>query len=408
MLDRERLARVLGGAELAALRQRLRKRYRTLQPPDDVFTLGQLTRTEAAALAGLLGRSHKPRASMRLSHAALDAALHDAGIAQDLRAALEALDGPITDTEAARAAHQRAWAHAVAQASDPRLTAVLGQPQSQGLLKRLAAGEAARARQLIAQVERVLARLPAHGLARARLAADTLGDAHALDKSRPVATLVLHVLANAEAGDRARDTRARELWAGQGVLVNELAKPVAVLNLAATGESLTARLVQAAGRTGEPLHLSLRQLSRTPPPWRAAQFIFVCENPEVLAAAADRLGPRCPPMISLDGQLSAAPRTLLDQLAAAGAQFHYHGDFDWGGLAIANFFFQRYGGTPWRYASGDYQAAVGPPLKGDPVPASWDAQLADHMQTTGIALHEEAVLEPLLRDLEREARGNST
>ncbi len=406
MLDRERLARVLGSAQLAALRQRLRKRYRALQPPEDVFTLGQLAPAEAEALAGLLGRGHGPRASMRLSHAALDAALHDAGIARDLRAALEALDGPITDTEAARAARQRAWADAVAQASHPRLTAVLGQPQSQGLLKRLAAGQAANARQLIAQAERVLTRLPAPGVALARLAADTLGDAHALDRGRPVATLVLHALASDDSGQRARETRARELWASQGVLVNELAKPVAVLNLAAAGESLTARLVQAAGCAGEPLHLSLRQLSRAPPPWRSGQRVFVCENPEVLAAAADALGPRCPPMVSLDGQLSAAPRTLLDQLAAAGADFRYHGDFDWGGLAIANFFFQRYGGTPWHYAACDYRPAAGPPLKGDPVPACWDAQLADQIQAAGTALHEEAVLSTLLRDLEREAQNS--
>ena len=39
--------------------------------------------------------------------------------------------------------------------------------------------------------------------------------------------------------------------------------------------------------------------------------LFVCAN---LAAAADHLGPRCPPLVSLDDQLPAASRTLLDQL----------------------------------------------------------------------------------------------
>lgn len=393
--DPERLRRVLGGEGLAGLRQRLRRRYAASDTPPDRFTLTHLASAEAEALAGLLGRARRPRASMQLSHGAIDAALHDAGLADDLRAALETLDGPITDTAAARERRRRAWSEAFGQATDSRLARILAEPGVQGLVKRLAGRDVAAAERLIAQAECVLARLPGDGLPLARLAADTLGDAHGLDTGRPVATLVRRALA--EPG--AADSRPRELWADQGVLVNELAKPVATLNLVATGDDPGSHLVATAATAGEPLHLSLRLLGRQAPAWRTGQHVFVCENPEVVSAAADALGARCPPMISLDGQLSAAPRTLLDQLAAAGARLVYHGDFDWPGLRIANHIVARYGAAPWRYSAPDYRPDNGPPLVGEPVEAAWDAALATRMRAANVAVHEESQLDTLIADL---------
>ncbi|HEX7381846.1 MAG TPA: TIGR02679 family protein [Nevskiaceae bacterium] len=392
--DVPRLERLLGGAPLARLRERLRRRYEVGEPTSDRFTLGQLTPAAAAALAGLLGRVPRPRSSMQLSHAELDAALRSAGVASDLRQALEFLDGPIRDPAAARAQRLQAWAGAFAAAVDSRLVGVLADAMWKGVLKRLAGGDPGRARALVEQADAVLARLPAAGISLARLAASALGDAHALDASQPVGTLVLRAVA---AGDR--DLRPRELWAGQGVLVNELAKPVATLNLAADGSGFAARLVRLAAAVGEPVHLSLRLLAHRAPAWAPEQRIFVCENPAVLAAAADALGPRCPPMVSIDGQLSAAPRTLLDQLAARGATFRYHGDFDWGGLHIANVLFARYRVLPWRFDAAHYRPTDGPPLHGNPVIASWDAALSPAMRKAGIAIHEESLLDALLADL---------
>lgn len=392
--DPARLQRLLGGAALAPLRRRLRRRYATAEEPAEHFTLGNLSAPETTALADLLGRPRRTQASMQLSHAELDAALARAGVAPGLRAALERLDGPITDTSAEREQRRQQWAALPTLAGDPRLAVLLAEAQELGLLKRLSGGNPATAQQLVQQADAVLARLPAPGVSLARLAADTLGNAHALDRGQPTATLVRRVLAR---GDRGQ--RSRELWAAQGVLVNELAKPVAMLNLGANGDGMANQLVCRAAAAGEPLHLSLRLLTRTPPAWRPEQQVFVCENPAVLAAAADHLGPRCPPLISLDGQLSAAPRTLLDQLATQGAHFHYHGDFDWGGLHIANVIFARYAATPWLFATADYRPSDGPPLQGQPTVARWDAKLATAMQAASRAVHEESVLDALLADL---------
>ncbi|MGH8191415.1 MAG: TIGR02679 family protein [Rhodanobacteraceae bacterium] len=402
MLDAERLQRLLGGETLARLRNRLRKRFATGQPPGDRFSLGNLTPAEAAALAGLLGRPPHARASMQLSHAELDAALANAGVADNLRAALEALDGPILDTAAARERRRRAWTAIFGSAKDLRLARVLADADGQGLLKRLSGRDIPTAHGFVEHADAVLARLPAKGISLARLAADTLGDAHALDAGRAVATLVRRALSTQDT-----TARVRELWAAQGVLVNELAKPVAALNLDVTGVDVAARLIQTAAAAGEPVHLSLRTLTRCTPAWRPGQRVFVCENPAVLAAAADALGPRCPPMMSLDGQLSAAPRTLLDQLAARDAEFHYHGDFDWGGLNIANVLFARYRVVPWRFDTVHYQPTDGPALNGKPVAARWDAALGPKMQKAGIAIHEESLLDLLLADLRHASSGTA-
>lgn len=392
--DRERLHRLLGGDALAGLRRRLRKRYQRSGTPDDSFTLTNLTQTERDTLAGLLGRRRTAAASMRLSHQAIDDALRRAGLAPGLRTALESLDGVLTNTAAQREHERRAWAGVFTRLFGGPLAEALAGPADQGLLKRLAENDIQTAETLLTQAQRVLDQLPAAGITRSRLAADVLGDAHGLDPGKPVATLLRRAL-----DPERQQIRWRDVWAVQGVMVSELAKPVAVLNLHAGGTGPVDHMLETARQAGEPLHLSLRQLLRAPPQWQPGQSVFVCENPDILAAAAGELGAACPPLVSIDGQLSAAPRTLLDQLHGADCRFHYHGDFDWPGLAIGNGIVKRYAAVPWRFSAADYAPAQGIGLQGEPVAALWDAELAPRMCATGLAVHEEAQLDLLLRDL---------
>jgi len=394
--DRARLERLLGGPDLARLRERLRRRYAAAPAPADRFTLTNLSPGERRALAGLLGRPAGDARSMALSHRALDAAVRRAGLAADLRGALESLDGPILDHRARAEAERNAWAGAFARAPVGPLAAALADNRFQGVLKRLAGGDVQRAARIIDDAGRVLAQLPAAGITRSRLAAQVLGDAHGLDHGRAVSTVLQRAL------DPDRElAHPRDVWASQGVMVSELAKPVLSLNLRTAGSGPLDRLVQIAQAGGEPVHLSLRALLRHRPRWREHQMVFVCENPDVVAAAADELGAGCPPLVCLDGQLSAAPRTLLDQLDDAGCTFNYHGDFDWPGLAIGNGIIARYRASPWRFCAADYTPAQGPALQGDPVEAVWDAALAPKMRAAGIAVHEEAQLGTLLGDLGR-------
>ena len=212
-VDLERLRRLLGGADLADLRRRLRARYERNEWRD-VFTLNRLSAAERRALEGLLGRTAKDAGSMRVYASELDEAIARAGLASDLRAALEFLDGPLQDRQAARLALEQTWSAVTSQADEPRLTDLLSAADGMMLLRRLSAGSPERAASLLIQARNVLARLPACGISRAQLAAEIFGDSHALDTGRPVVKLILRA-ASASLSPEHRSSPARAMGAAR-------------------------------------------------------------------------------------------------------------------------------------------------------------------------------------------------
>ena len=192
----------------------------------------------------------------------------------------------------------------------------------------------------------------------------------------------------------------RTLWARAGVLVNELARPALLLNLPTEGGGTF------AGAAGEPAYATLRRLLRSPPRLAVAGCtVYVCENPNLMAIAADRLGLRCAPLVCADGMPAAAQRTLLARLVECGAKLAYHGDFDWPGLRIATFVMRSFNARPWRFGAEDYRAYVpgssAQTLSGTPTLSPWDPALALAMSGRGLAIPEEAVAATLLLDLQR-------
>lgn len=278
----ERLQRLLGDPHLSKLRARLRSRYeRGFE--SGVVTLTSLSEIERTALAGLLGLPLRSGASMRIEIEAVDAGLRNAGLADSLREALVLLDGSITDKVAERAATSAQW-HKVRSACEPPMAAMLSNAQGLGLLKRLSNSDPQIGAELCQAAQCVLRCLPATGMARSRLAAEALGDAHALDSGHPVATLVQAVLRSQRcdclAEDEQLDESVRSIWADAGVLVNELARPALFLNLPVAGSIVA---------SGQPGYLSLRELLRTSPALDVSgRTVFVCENPNLVAIAAER------------------------------------------------------------------------------------------------------------------------
>lgn len=413
----QRLQRLLGEPALAALRQRLRRRFELADAEETLSSihLNNLDPVEYSALCQLTGRPSRIARSMTLDIADLNGRLRAAGLANSLQNALEQLDGPIVAKASLRKMLSAQWSALTSSASaagGPLLRAWLQDTAtSMSLLKRLGR-DPARATQLLAAVDRVLCRLPVEGLPRSQLAAETLGDAHALDAGRPVASLVLSAWrlhertrasledeAAAESGGGAEE-RLREVWSRAGVLVNELARPALFLNLPATSDAPRTWL------PGEPSYLSLRQLVRKPYSWQVdGRNVYVCENPNIVAIVADRLGTDSAPLVCTDGMPAAAQRILLDQLITAGAHLHYHGDYDWPGIAIGNHVMRTWQAAPWRFGCRDYLEAVmvAPTRPRDldicGVEALWDKELHAAMDTQGLAIPEEAVVSTLLGDL---------
>ncbi|WP_323018043.1 TIGR02679 family protein [Castellaniella sp.] len=415
--DDARLQRLLGGPDLEKLRQRLRRHYERHpagQHPS-YLQLGGLSPQEQERLAELMGKPTRPAKTVRIDLTRIDMALHQAGVCASLRAALEYIDGPLIDRQAAKTEQMQAWtaltsgqrhADGCGDRLDTRLLVWLQTPLSTRLLKRLGRSDIHHAASLLSQAHAVMQQLPAQGMPRAQLAARTLGDAHALDDGRAVARLVLAVWAQTEAAPLSEpevsDEHSRTIWARAGILVNELARPALCLNLPVQD------IANATWQPGIPAYLSLRQLLRHPPRWAVAGItVHVCENPNLLAIAADQLADHCTPLVCTDGMPSAAQRTLLDQLSAAGAKLAYHGDFDWPGLQIANYVQQRWQARPWRMSAADYANALQhaphrPPDLGDAAAqARWDPALTLAMQTHGLIVAEEAVADSLMPDLRR-------
>jgi uncharacterized protein (TIGR02679 family) len=413
--DRQRLHATLGNESLVWLLGRLRKQLERGLPLRGIIRLRHVTAAQRDAVDRLLGRRPSTGDSLAINLDQLEATLRRAELCNDLSEAVEALLGPIANRRALRADEEARWQHLFDSQRhegrlDKRWYSWLAAIQLSGLLRRLSGNDAVAAGQLLGQAIAVLSKLPCHGIPLAELAATTLGDSHALDFSQPVGTLVLRAIAEPTTSDnlgdtrraraRARATIRRDAWASMGVMLDELSAPVLVLNLKGDEQSLTGRSLNLHAAAGEPCRLSVRQLLREPPRFESHQDVFVCENPTVVAAAANRFGTRCAPLICLDGQPKTAARLLLKLLVDAGAKLVYHGDFDWAGIQIANLVMRRHGALPWRFESTDYRdCSGGAQLTGLPVNALWDETLAPTMQSTGRAIHEEQVLDSLLTDL---------
>jgi uncharacterized protein (TIGR02679 family) len=178
-----------------------------------------------------------------------------------------------------------------------------------------------------------------------------------------------------------------------------------VLCLGLPGDTRTTlgRTLSSCREAGQPTVLTLRQLRCHDEPLPAAR-VRICENPVVVAAAADELGAGCQPLVCVGGQPSAAGWRLLELLVAGGAEFGYHGDFDWGGVRIARAVGHKVNWRPWWYDRQAYEAAVSPahpltPLVGEPAPTPWDPELAAAMRHRNVRIEEELTLDALLQDL---------
>lgn len=418
IVDRARLKRIFDKPELARLLERLQTRFeRGIDGP--ALTLPNPALAERKAIASLLGRPTGSGRSIRIAIADLEDVIQRGELAPDLRTAVESLRGPLRDLASEKAAGQQAWQAVFdtikVDVNPESIETWLDKLRTSGLLKRLAKGDPGKATTLLHQALSVISQLPGQGQTLSTLAANTLGDAHALDSGRPVATLVKKALGKIESSEhlnKDQEENEREQWAGAGILLGgAITSTALVLNLPVAGDSFTGNITHQARQHGQPLWLTLRQLVRDTPQWQVdGRTIYICENPAVVAEAADRLGTDCAPLVCTYGQPRAAVNHLLSQLQQAGAKLAYHGDFDWPGITIANGIMRRFGARPWHFDEAAYRQAAAKgkmALKGRPVSADWDPELTRAMKEKEIAIPEERVLARLLESLQKERVHNN-
>lgn len=410
VLDLTRLQATLGSPALGRLREALRRRLELGRELVGQLTLRDATPEERQACDDLFARRPTEGRSLMIDLDELATLLREAGVAPDLTVAVETLTGTVANRRSLAATVEIAWQRVFAEAHDrwsntsQPLVTWLEELASQGLLKRLTAGDPVRGSGLLAEIAVVVAALPVRAEPLAGFAARLFGDAHALDAGTVRATLAVRAAARLGGVLFEDDAEGRRsAWAGVGIYLDELSTPALILNLPANGDSALAQLLRTASLAGEPLHVSLRWLMRDPldhDQALACRTVFVCENPTIVALAARQLGCQCAPLVCVNGQPATPVKILLRQLVTAGARLRYHGDLDGKGVEIANMIITGYGAEPWRIGVDDYLAAPkGKALKRPPLATPWCPALADAMRRERRVVHEEAVANLLLADL---------
>ena len=310
---------------------------------------------------------------------------------------LEAIGGPVVVRSQARAAaHERALA-ARDRAARVLMDAGVPEPAAIAWAAEVPVGDLGLVADAVAKVWR---HLPGSGQAvrLAQLAADVLNDAHALDANAHLGRVVARLAATVN--DLPRPGRSgtawRAAWRSVGVLCDTASSRVLVLNLPVYGLSPAAAICASA--FGEPVWLTQRMLEQD---WACHPVtVHVCENPTVVEAAADALGPACPPLVCTDGIASVAATGLIGGLAAAGCQIIARADFDEAGLTVVE---QINAVAPdagsWRFDQATYVGLVPAAMQDAAASASG---LREAIKVGG-AIHEERLLTRLLGDLRHEA-----
>lgn len=401
-----------------------------------LVTVADLDRDQQRALSDLLGRTVL-RDRVRIDLAALDQRLRDRAGLGLVPAAATMVGRPLIDRPAARAAravrHEQPYAvyaawrdshpDASAMGLDDRLDGWLDALRRDGVLGR-DPDPAALVQDALAVLwhqrehlrQRTVGGAAVGPVARTELAARLLGDAHALDDDRRVAAVVLRaarVLTPAtaqttatddpapavEPGDTHRASRSvREEWESIGVLTDRVSSTCLTVGLVPAGDGGAARRARGYAEGWAVLHLTWRDLDEGLR-FRPGQTVLVCENPRVVEAAAESRHHDVA-LVATSGRPALVTLAVLDRLQNAGARLHYHGDFDWAGIAMANEMVRRFGARPWRMSADDYLALPARlPLQGARAEASWDPELAAAMSQRGLAVHEEAALPELTQSL---------
>lgn len=380
-----------GRAVLDAVRERGR-RGASLDVGTLRVSLDASARADVGRLLGIRWETSGRGVSLGALEQALRAA-HGLGV----RETVEALDGaPLVSRRERRAERDAARGAERARAVDVMTDAgmsedVLAAWFEHPVVPRGGDGALETTARLLAAVWRALGG-GGPGARLAEVASAVVGDAHALDRSAPLGRAAA-LLAALEAGLAYPTAPAewRRTWRTAGVFCDEVSSRVLVLNLPLRGDAPAAAVAGAV--PGEPTWLTLRSLAgslEVP----AGTTVFVCENPTVVEAAADRLGIGCAPLVCTDGRPSQAVLDLLRALVAGGAAVRARADFDAAGVGIVESLRAVAPDLePWRFGVEDYRAAGGAPKERAHRAAPLRREHVTH------AVHEESILDILLADL---------
>ena len=194
---------------------------------------------------------------------------------------------------------------------------------------------------IVLQALDVLSALPAEGQPLAALAASRAGgDAHALDRTRPLGRIIAAALFALEGATPREPSSAdewRALWARVGISCDELSCTALTLGLRPhrLSRGYLAGRLRAAGRAGRPLVLTLAELRAEPPRLALATCCSSARTPRSSPPRPKRSGPAVHRCCAPSGWPNTAVAMVLDAAESAGLEILVHADSDHAGAAIA-------------------------------------------------------------------------
>ena len=240
---------------------------------------------------------------------------------------------------------------------------------------------------------------------------------HAFDEGTPCGQLLVYALMHKFNAEKPKNSEEKtELFYKAGILYDEVSNYVLCAGLRAYSNGKPHEGWEGFCNAGEPMLVTLSNLSKIDRVCSFTGKVFVFENPGVFSAILDRFSDKClyngeqqrVTAICTYGQLKLACLVLLDMLAEEGCSIYYSGDFDPEGLLIADKLKQRYGGRLilWRYTVGDYEKCLSgegiTPVRIKKMQNIKDRQLANvasAIEKKRCAGYQELIVEELAKDI---------
>jgi uncharacterized protein (TIGR02679 family) len=235
-------------------------------------------------------------------------------------------------------------------------------------------------------------------------------DPHAFDMNRDSGRLLLYALASYYQLDYPKNAQAQmELLYRAGLIYDEVSNYTIGRGIRAfVGDKIHLGWAGFA-EAGEPLHISLWNISKIDRVSCFKKRIFVFENPTVFSEIAGILEDRPGSLICSTGNVKVATLLLLDKIVQGGGEIYYSGDFDPEGLIIADKLKKRYGlklvlwhFTPEAYQTVQSKKKISPARlkKLDKIESPELILLAEVIKKSGYSGYQEMLVDQYRNDIE--------
>lgn len=235
-------------------------------------------------------------------------------------------------------------------------------------------------------------------------------DPHAFDMNREGGRLLLYALSANYQLDYPKNAEAQmELLYKVGLIYDEVSNYTICRGIQAFTRGKVHLGWVGFSDFGEPLHVSLWNISMIDKVACYQNRVFVFENPTVFSEVAGSLEARPGSLICSAGNVKVATLLLLDKIAQGSGEIYYSGDFDPEGLVIADKLKKRYGEklVLWHFTPEAYEKIQSKKKisstrlkKMDNIESPELKRLANMIRKSGYSGYQELMVDEYLEDIQ--------